>query len=280
MSRINVEIFLGIIIVLLTGGMILAYGFNEQARMEEYKVAQAASAIENGAAIFDNNCKGCHGVQGEGVAGLCPPLNDRFFFTDRMKEVGWTGTLEDYIISTVAGGRLVSTRPELYPGGGKPAMPSWSDRFGGPLRDDQIRDLAAFIMNWESTAPDRATGPSLAGPPVGTDLTQELPPGDAANGEALAAAKGCAGCHVTTNNGPAWAASAGQPGIGDRAATRLEQDDYNGAATDAEQYLLESIVTPGAYVVPGFAIQMPANFVGSLTAQETADLIAYMLTIK
>src|SRR5512139_3716706 len=124
MSRINVEILLGIVIVLLTGGMLLAYGINEQARMDEYKVAQAASAIEAGAAIFDNNCKGCHGVQGEGVAGLCPPLNDRYFFTERMKEVGWTGTLEDYIISTVAGGRLVSTRPELYPGGGKPAMPS------------------------------------------------------------------------------------------------------------------------------------------------------------
>jgi hypothetical protein len=93
MSRINVEILLGIIIVLLTGGMLLAYGINEQARMDEYKVAQAASSIEAGAAIFDNNCKGCHGVQGEGVAGLCPPLNDRYFFTERMKEVGWTGTL-------------------------------------------------------------------------------------------------------------------------------------------------------------------------------------------
>ena len=280
MSRNNVEIFLGIIIVLLTGGMLLAYGFKEQARMDEFKVAQAASAIEAGAALFDNNCKGCHGVQGEGVAGLCTQLNDRYFFTDRMKEVGWTGTLKDYIISTVAGGRLISTRPELYPGGGKPAMPSWSERFGGPLRDDQIKNLAAFIMNWESTAPVRETAPSLAGPPVGTDITQELPAGDAANGEALATSKGCAACHITTNNGPAWAASAGQPGIGDRAATRFSQEDYTGAATSAEQYLLESIVSPSAYVVPGFVIQMPANFGQSLTAQETADLIAYMLTLK
>src|SRR3989304_9350546 len=102
MSRINVEILLGTLIVLLTGGMLLAYGINEQARMDEYKVAQAASAIEAGAALFDNNCRGCHGVQGEGVVGLCPPLNDRFFFTERMKEVGWPGTLEDYIITTIA----------------------------------------------------------------------------------------------------------------------------------------------------------------------------------
>ena len=102
MSRINVEIFIGIIMVLLASGMLLVYGMNEQARMEEYKIAQAASAIESGAAIFDNNCKGCHGVQGEGIPGLCPPLNDRYFFTNRMKDVGWNVTQEDYIISTVA----------------------------------------------------------------------------------------------------------------------------------------------------------------------------------
>jgi len=280
MSRINVEIFIGIIIVLLASGMILVYGMNEQARMEEYKVSQAASAIEAGAAIFDNNCKGCHGIQGEGIPGLCPPLNDKYFFTSRLKEVGWTGTMEDYIVSTVAGGRLISTRPEQFPGGGKPAMPSWSERFGGPLRDDQIRDLAAFIMNWESTAPERETVAPVGGPPVGSDITQELPEGDPANGEALATSKGCAGCHVTTTNGPAWAASAGQPGIGERAATRITQDDYTGSAEDGDQYLFESIVSPNAYVVPGFQIQMPAGFDKSLTAQETADLIAYMLTIK
>jgi mono/diheme cytochrome c family protein len=280
MSRTKVEIFLGIIIVLITGVMLVAYGLNEPNRMAEYEQSQQAQAIEVGAQLFDTNCKGCHGVQGEGVPGLCPPLNDKNFFTTRLKEVGWTGTQEDYIVSTVSGGRLASTRPQLYPGGGSPAMPAWSDRFGGPLRDDQISNLAAYIMNWEATAPVREISPTLAGPPVGTDILQELPAGDTANGEALATSKGCVGCHVSTTTGPAWAAGGGQPGIGDRAATRITEADYSGQATTAEQYLLESIVNPSAYLVSGFQPLMPANFGQTLTAQETADLIAYMLSIK
>jgi mono/diheme cytochrome c family protein len=159
-------------------------------------------------------------------------------------------------------------------------MPAWADRYGGPLRDDQIRDLSAFIMNWEATAPVREGSSTLAGPPVGTDILQELPAGDAANGEALATSKGCTGCHISTNTGPAWLASAGQPGIGDRAATGFTQAGYTGDATSAEQYLLESIINPKAFLVSGFQPIMPANYGESLTAQDTADLIAYMLSIK
>lgn len=280
MSRVNLEIFLGIIIVVIISGMLVAYGLNEEQRMAEYEQSQKGSAIATGAKVYDTNCKGCHGIQGEGIPGLCPPLNDRHLFTDRLSEVGWSGTLEDYIISTVSAGRLVSTRPELYSGSTSPAMPSWSERFGGPLRDDQIRDVAAFIMNWESTAPDRGTAPEMAGPPVGTDITQTLPEGDAANGEALAVSKGCAGCHVDTPTGPAWPATAGQPGIGDRAATRISQSDYTGQATTAEEYLLESIVNPSVFLVQDFQALMPANYGQTLTAQDAADLIAYMLTIK
>jgi mono/diheme cytochrome c family protein len=280
MSRTNVEIFLGIIIVLVTGGLLIAYGLNEPNRMAEFEKSQEAQAVEVGAQLFDTNCKGCHGVQGEGVPGLCPPLNDKNFFTNRLKEVGWSGSQEDYIISTVSGGRLASTRPQLYPGGGNPAMPAWADRYGGPLRDDQIRDIAAFIMNWEATAPVREISPTLAGPAVGTDILQELPAGDATAGEALATSKGCVGCHISTNTGPAWLASAGQPGIGDRAATRFSEADYTGKATTAEQYLLESIVNPTAFVVSGFQPLMPANYGQTLTAQETADLITYLLSIK
>jgi mono/diheme cytochrome c family protein len=280
MSRTNVEIFLGIIIVLVTGGMLIAYGLNEPNRMAEFDKSQQAQSIEVGAQLFDTNCKGCHGVQGEGIPGLCPPLNDKSFFTNRPKEVGWSGTQVDYIISTISGGRLASTRPQLYPGGGSPAMPAWSDRFGGPLRDDQIRDIATFIMNWEATAPVREISPTLAGPPVGTDILQQLPAGDATNGQALATSKGCVGCHVSTTTGPAWLPSGGQPGIGDRATTRITEAGYTGKATTAEQYLLESIVNPTAFVVSGFQPVMPGNFGQTLTAQETADLIAYMLSIK
>jgi len=176
---------------------------------------------------------------------------------------------------------LISTRPETYPGNARPVMAAWSDEFGGPLRTDQIQSLAAFIMNWESTAPDRQTAPALEGPPVGTDITQELPEGDPVKGESLAATQGCVGCHVSTNTGPAWLATADTPGIGARAETRFSETGYSGNASSAQQYLLESIVNPAAFIVPGFeTVNMPPNYGQLLTSQDAADLIAYMLTLR
>ncbi len=282
MSRVNLEITLGVLLVFFTGVFILIYGIREQQRMLEFEKQQSAQAIEVGADLFDSNCTGCHGPQGEGIPGVCPPLNDRNFFDNRMKEVNWSGTLEDYIVATVSSGRLASTRPQFYVGrGSSPAMPAFSDQYGGPLRADQVRSIAAFVANWQSTAPDRGTPSPMTGPPVGTDITVELPEGDAANGETLATSKGCVVCHIATPTGPAWKPTADTPGIGDRAATRFTAPDYTGAATSPEQYLLESIVAPDTYVVPGFSQGiMPPTYGNTLTAQETADLIAHMLTIK
>jgi mono/diheme cytochrome c family protein len=281
MNRIQIEISLGVIFILLTGGIILWYGINEEDRMAEFTRGQAASAIEVGAALYETNCKDCHGPQGEGVPGLCPPLNDKYFFTERVDEVGWSGTIEDYIVATVSSGRLTSTRPDRYAGQGRPAMPPWAESYGGPLREDQIRNIAAFIMNWQATAPDRSQEPVMAGPPVGTDITVELPEGNPALGEGLATTKGCAGCHISQAIGPGWAASGSVPGVGARAETRYSAADYTGQATSAQQYLLESIVNPNAYVVEGYAANlMPQNYGETLTAQEAADLIAYMLSLK
>jgi mono/diheme cytochrome c family protein len=281
MSRVEVEILIGILLIAVTSVLLIGYGLNEEERMARFELAQQGRAIEEGAALYDINCKGCHGPQGEGIPGLCPPLNDSYFFNGRLEEVGWSGSMEDYIISTASGGRLVSTRPELYPGQGSPAMPAWSDALGGPLRGDQIDNIATFIINWESTAPDRSVAEGPTGEAVGTDITRELSAGDVNNGSALADSKGCTGCHVATATGPAWFASEGQPGIGDRAESRLTQADYTGQAATPEQYLFESIVNPNVYVVEGFQPNiMLANYGETLTVEDVSDLIAYMLTIK
>lgn len=280
MSRIQLEITLGILFVMITSGVLIYVGLTEEQRMARFEQGQFAQAIEVGASLYEINCADCHGPRGEGVPGLCPPLNDEHFFNLRLEEVGWGGTQEDYIISTVSTGRLLSTRPDQYAGGGKPAMPAWSERYGGPLRDDQIRNIAAFVMNWEATAGE-ATGPAVpVGEPAGTDITLELPEGDPQRGEALASSQGCVACHVSTPTGPAWEASGDQPGIGERAETRTGQPDYTGAAANAHQYLFESIVVPGVYVVEGFAPVMPDNYGETLTEQQVADLIAHMLTIR
>lgn len=281
MKRIQTEIFLGIILVLATSALIIYYGITEPARMEANAAAAKAREIEVGAVLFEAQCSRCHGTQGLGIPGLCPPLNDRNFFDTRLQEVNWSGALEDYIVATVSSGRLASTRPQLYPGQGNPAMPSFSDQYGGPLRPDQVRSIATFILNWQETAQVVEVPTPPAGPTVGTDITKTLPAGDAASGEALATSLGCTACHVLAPTGPAWPAKDGQPGIGTRAAERLQDPAYTGEAANPEQYLFEAIVDPNIYLVSGYAANlMPQVYANQLTDQDMADLIAYLLTLK
>jgi mono/diheme cytochrome c family protein len=281
MSRINWQILLGALMVLVTSVVVLFYGLNEEQRMVEAEQSQHARAIEQGATLFEAQCSRCHGSQGLGIPGLCPPLNDRYFFDERLTEVGWSGTQEDYIVATVSSGRLASTRPQQFPGQGTPAMPAFSEHYGGPLRDDQVRNIAAFIMNWEETAQTVVVPTPPAGPVVGTDITKELPEGDAAAGEALTVSLGCTACHITTPTGPAWLPAAGQPGVGERATTEYTAPEYTGNATSPEQYLFESIVDPNVFVVSGFASGlMPPTYGNTLTDQNMADLIAYLLSLK
>ncbi|MFM8322006.1 MAG: c-type cytochrome [Chloroflexota bacterium] len=281
MNRINFQILLGAILVLVTSTIVLVYGFNEETRMAQAAESQRGRAIEQGAGLFEQQCSRCHGTQGKGIAGLCPPLNDRNFFDNRLKDVGWSGTLEDYIVATASSGRLVSTRPQTYPGQGMPAMPAFHQSYGGPLREDQIRNIATFILNWESTATLVEVPAAPTGPTAGTDITKPLPEGDAAAGEAKATSLGCVACHIAAPTGPHWLANDQEPGVGTRAAARIGQPDYTGAAQSDVQYLFEAIVSPNVYVVPGFAPGiMPQNYGNTLTDQDMADLVAYLLSLK
>ena len=281
MTRVQIEIFIGTVLILATSLVVLIYGLNEEGRMAEYELDQHARAIEEGAALFESQCSRCHGTQGMGIPGLCPPLNDRNFFDQRLQDINWSGTMEDYIVATASSGRLMSTRPQVFPGEGTPAMPSFSQSFGGPLREDQVRNIATFILNWEPTAIMVEVPEVPIGETVGTDITKQLPEGDAARGETVANRLVCTACHVSAHTGPAWLATGTEPGIGTRAETRYTQADYQGNAQSPEQYLFESIVQTTAYVVPGYAENlMPPTYGTQLTDQDLADLIAYLLSLK
>jgi mono/diheme cytochrome c family protein len=268
MTRVQIEIALGVFLVLLTSTLLVIYGFNEERRMQEFILSQEAQAIEVGAGLFDNNCKECHGIQGQGVPGLAPALNDRHFFTNRLAEVGWSGTLEDYVVATVSSGRLTSTRPDQYVGSGRPAMPAWAEAYGGPLRDDQIRLIARFVLNWEATALGQV------------ELVEIIQPGvesadPVVRGQIIYTQMGCGGCHQLGS------ISAGVVGptlnsIGTLAETRV-------AGQSAEEYLLESILDPNAYIVPdcpsGPCVEgvMPQDWDTKLSEEQLNDLVAFLL---
>jgi mono/diheme cytochrome c family protein len=269
MSRFNLEILLGVILVSVTTVILVIYGFNEEDRMTHEVEKQQGRAIEVGAGLFENNCSGCHGLKGEGITGLCPPLNNGEFFTTRMKEVGWSGSLEDYIVSVVASGRAASTRPNEYAGQGNPAMPAWSDKFGGPLREDQIDSIAQFVLNWESTALEDVVLEELATPTPGPE--EESDP--VARGQRVYLDTGCGGCH-TIEGLSAGTVGPKQTNIGSVAATRV-------AGMSAEEYITQSVLDPSAYVVDGYPDNvMPKNYSELLEPNQLADLVAFFLSLE
>lgn len=80
----------------------------------------------------------------------------------------------------------------------------------------------------------------------------------------------CAACHTLAGNavivGPAMA------GIASRAGARVE-------GLSAQEYLVESIMDPSVYLVPGFDDLMPKTWGRTLTGEELDALVAFMLTL-
>jgi nitric oxide reductase subunit C len=81
----------------------------------------------------------------------------------------------------------------------------------------------------------------------------------------------CAACHSTVGDavivGPAMA------GVATRAETRV-------ANLGAHDYLVESVLDPSAYLVPGFDDLMPKTWGKTLTGEELDALVAFMLTLR
>jgi mono/diheme cytochrome c family protein len=277
------HIVLGTVAVIVLISVFAYIAITETARMQSFTQAYDSRSIEVGGALFESNCRTCHGPQGEGIAGVAPSINAKDLFNgERLAAIGFSGTLGEYLEGVIAVGRPIPSVGASYP----QRMPTWGQEFGGPLRKDQINGLVAFILNWEERAlagDGDGTVAGSEGEAVGVDISQVLPEGDPQAGATLAqsAQAGCSACHELSLVGPAWAPEASQAGIGERAAQSMALPGYNGEATSPEQYLLESIVNPDIFVVEGYAASlMPRDYGGRLTAQHVADLIAYMLTLR
>jgi cytochrome c553 len=107
-------------------------------------------------------------------------------------------------------------------------------------------------------------------------------PGDVARGKALynkstigtKSAEGCVACHkYDEKEGKAEKAPYTKE-TAKRAGTRVP-------GMSAEEYIKESLLSPDKYIVEGFNKgDMYQKFGAELSAQEIADLIAYLLTEK
>lgn len=275
MKRVHLEIVLGTIFTILSIIILTDMTINEEARLERFKIEQRAEQIEFGAVVYEINCTSCHGEYAQGIVGRAPCLRcPELFEADengqniRLAEIGWSGTLEDYMVSVISTGRQVSTRAELYPGdmvSGNAAMPTWSDQFGGPLRIDQIRAVAAFVVNFEEWGLNTKLVPT---PVMAIDPDDPI-----ALGRAVFVINGCIACHAIEG------LSTGAVGpVLDGSATRAE---IQVEGLSAEEYIRQSILEPGAYVVEGFADGvMPAVFGETISEQDLDNLVLFLLTLE
>ena len=87
--------------------------------------------LQRGAALYGQYCATCHGFQGQGLNA--PKLNNspqvNKYTTDQITNIIAGGIPNDPSNPTVLG------------------MPNWSNRFGGPLTDDDISYLVALIQS-------------------------------------------------------------------------------------------------------------------------------------
>ena len=271
-NRINTEILLGAIFIVISAVMLLFIGFTEETNLGQAEKQQYAASVEDGGELYITNCARCHGEYGEG--GLGAPFNTQHFFEERMKEVGWEGSIRDFIISTARSGRPASTRPDQYPGDGTTpwVMPAWSQDFGGPLRNDQIANIADYIMNFQATATGEVSAKQpipLPGPILGDPISQ---------GMRAFNRQGCAACHTIED------ISTGQIGpdlshIATDGATRVD-------GLSAEEYIRESILDPTAYLVTDCPTGdcpenvMPADFTDKMIEADIDNLILFLLTLE
>lgn len=257
-------------------------GVNEPRRMSTFETQYEARAVMRGAVLFRENCASCHGLNGEGLPGVAPALNYQGMFDGtHMAELGWTGTVHDFVELTVMAGRPQKRDEYAQP------MPTWGEEFGGPLRYDQVQDVTAFVMNWGVAFEEGYEGPQVAVTlptptplpydPVGVDLAAELPAGDPARGEGLVLGTipgpdgqmlACQGCHsvegIVMTGPPLNLSAANVP-----------------AGSDLEAYVHQSIVDPCSYLSPTFTTcVMPVNFGQRLDAQSLADIIAYIAQLN
>jgi len=130
-ENITPYIIAGLAMTLAIVFSLAIYSFRETTRLVQAAEDFTHERIQRGAEIYQEQCVACHGAQGEGGSG--PALNNRSLLKN---------TLDSVFFSVIRSG---------VPG---TQMPAWNVDFGGPLTDEDVHDLVAFIRSWEPNAPE------------------------------------------------------------------------------------------------------------------------------
>jgi mono/diheme cytochrome c family protein len=198
-----------------------------------------------------------------------------------MKDLKWQGSVGQYVQAVTASG--------IPPTGAFDEVhAAWSNRYGGPLRDDEIQNVAAYILNWAKSpitdgaiidAPKPGAGAAPKATAVPLTAAQEA-------GKQVYLKAGCAACHSIKGMAGGGAIGPNLSNVATNAETRIKDAGYTGAAKTAADYIKESVLEPAKYLVPQCpsgpcpAGVMPATFGTTLKPEEITQLVDYLSTLK
>jgi len=265
------KVILGVSLAVVLLVTLIIYGIVDTNRGTSTALADRERAVEDGKHVYALYCIQCHGPQGEGCIG--PALN-RVAWRPEIagaKNPDYDDASHDFMKKVIVRGR-----PSNQPG---VQMPPWGISEGGPLNDEKIENVIAFIQygDW---------GQALENAPSATGLEEPLPAyagfqdtAKIAQVKQLMLQKGCLNCHNLGKGGGKVAADLTQVGSR-RTADWLRKWIKNPKVVPASErgpnlWLLAptpSLDTPGPNSPPTATPQaMPMNTTYMPTIQMTEE---------
>ncbi len=151
------QILLIVVLFFVMVGGCAAYTVIElPVRAVDQTVWHKDQSIERGALLFANNCRTCHGIQGQGGVGL--PLNTAAFQN------------QDPLVLK---NNLALLKRTLYCGRAGTRMPAWLNTNGGSLNERQVEHLLDFITD-PATKIDAEGNPTSSGWELALEFAHNL----------------------------------------------------------------------------------------------------------
>ena len=128
--------------------------------------------------------------------------------------------------------------------------------------------LLGIVLIAAACSDSRPNGKVVSPVPGSKLVTVTVPKGDSAAGKTVFTAQGCAACHTFKA-----AAATGKVGPD---LDKLAQYATTANRGSLAAFVSESITAPGAYVQPGYQDGIMPTTYASLSAQQLADLVAFL----
>jgi mono/diheme cytochrome c family protein len=286
----------------------VTYVLDVSANLSERDVQFRGRLIEQGARYYKEQCARCHGAEGKGIEGLGPGISNEAFLgkiefrevdgqrviqqvtpSKRLAELGYKGSLRDYVRSVIASGLPIKSSAEW-----EEAHPPFSESYGGPLRTDQVDNVTSFVINWGlQPFPDAE---AIIPPPPGAGGAPRPTPvpltAEQEAGKQVYLKAGCNACHAIRGVGTQGGIGPSLNKIYTVATEQIANEQYKSnvkdqpVATTPEEYIIQSIHYPNAYLqvkCPQGACAvgiMPQNFKDSIAEADFKNLVAYLSTLK